>query len=428
MKDFPISADDLVSKLLELSKTETVCFLDSCGVNHLDSHLLIAGVKPIEVLELTEEDPDLTLNALDKRLASQNTASIFTISYDFGPKLESIKQNARKAISDEPDVFLAMFDVLIFHDYTAGKTWLRGEKRKFSEIIELVNSVETEIDALRLLSSTAKSNLTRSEYISKILEIQELIRDGETYQTNLTQRFEVNLAQDTSPQDIFYRLRKTHPAAFAAFLKRQSDYVVSISPERFAQVTDQKITTSPIKGTRPRGATPEKDRRLQEDLITSKKDRAENIMIVDLLRNDIGRVCEFGSLEVENLCDLEVHPTLFHLVSTVSGTLRKNVTFLNIIRAIFPCGSITGCPKIRTMEIIDKIEPSSRGLSMGAIGYSGFNTNLDLSVAIRTIVVKNKVASFNVGGGIVIDSDPESEYQESLTKAKAIFDALGVKN
>ncbi|MGH9821243.1 MAG: chorismate-binding protein, partial [Pyrinomonadaceae bacterium] len=200
-----------------------------------------------------------------------------------------------------------------------------------------------------------------------------------------------------------------------------------------------------IKGTRPRGKNASADDALRQELLTSQKDIAENTMIVDLLRNDLGRVCEFGSVRVEKLCDLEEHPTLFHLVSTISGDLKENLKFSDILMALFPCGSITGAPKVSTMRIIDEIEPDARGLSMGAIGFairgSRFNVqgskthrssltarpSLDLSVAIRTMTIRDNRAVFNVGGGIVIDSDPGSEYEESLLKAKALLDAIGAR-
>ncbi len=235
-------------------------------------------------------------------------------------------------------------------------------------------------------------------------------------------------------------MRKYHPAPFAAFIKRDNDYVVSISPERFVKVSNSKsqassriIETSPIKGTRPRGKTPEEDLGLKNELLNAEKDRAENTMIVDLLRNDLGRICEFGTVKVEKLCDLETHPTLFHLVSTVRGELRENINFSDILRAVFPCGSITGAPKIRTMRIIDELETAPRGLSMGAIGYSVQNSkfkvqnSIDLSVAIRTMVIRNREATFNVGGGVVIDSVPNNEYEETLVKAKALLRALNAE-
>ncbi|HEV8592993.1 MAG TPA: aminodeoxychorismate synthase component I, partial [Pyrinomonadaceae bacterium] len=255
------------------------------------------------------------------------------------------------------------------------------------------------------------------------------IRSGETYQTNLTQQITVQTS--LSPAEIFLRLRRDHPAPFAAFLRRNDSTVVSASPERFLKIANGIISASPIKGTRARGNTPAADEALRNELLTSEKDRAENTMIVDLLRNDLGRVCEFGSVEVEKLCDLEEHPTLFHLVSTITGKLRDGVSFSDILKATFPCGSITGAPKIRTMKIIDELEPDNRGLSMGAIGiyvppqFGIFDALFNMSVAIRTMTIRDGEAVFNVGGGITIESDPESEYDESLLKAKALLNALG---
>ncbi len=283
--------------------------------------------------------------------------------------------------------------------------------------------------------SKVSSNFTRQSYIAAVNKIKEYIRQGDTYQTNLTQQLRALLPENLTPQKIFHRLRKSHPAPFAAFIKRQNDFVVSISPERFVKVQSSKfkvqsISASPIKGTRPRGVNKSEDLRLKNELLNSAKDRAENVMIVDLLRNDIGRICKFGSVEVEKLCDLETHPTLFHLVSTIKGELRENLNFSDIIRAVFPCGSITGAPKIRTMQIIDEIETANRGLSMGAIGYyvqsSKFKIQncFDLNVAIRTMTITNQEAVFNVGGGIVIDSVPENEYEETLIKAKALISAI----
>jgi para-aminobenzoate synthetase component I len=208
--------------------------------------------------------------------------------------------------------------------------------------------------------------------------------------------------------------------------------VVSASPERFLRVKardDVRVVEAwPIKGTRPRGSNPEEDARLRAELLTSEKDRAENIMIVDLLRNDLGRVCHYGSVEVTELCALEEHPTLYHLVSKVRGVMREGITAGALVRAAFPCGSITGAPKIRAMEIISEIESNPRGLSMGALGYFSFDGSIDLNVAIRTMTVRDSVTRFNVGGGIVADSCPSLEYEESLVKARALLKAVGVEN
>lgn len=438
MFEIKLSADQLVARLLRLSEIEPVYFLDSCGVGHLGSHLMIAGLRPVEIVDLESADPEETLRILDGKL-SQDLASIFTLSYDFGAKLSPVFLDARTPVLNEPDVSLALFDVLIIHDYDLGRTLIVGHDERSSVIAELIQSHPADIssfDATRDHKSSVISNFIKTEYIAAVERIQEAIRNGDTYQTNLTQQLRCTLSDSSTPQSIFWRLRRDHPAPFSAFLKRSGSTVISASPERFFRTTlDHEIESSPIKGTRRRGTTSAEDARLRAELLSSSKDRAENTMIVDLVRNDLGRVCEFGTVAVEKLCDLEEHPTLFHLVSTVRGRLRDGIKFSEIIRAVFPCGSITGAPKIRTMGIIDEIESSSRGLSMGAIGVYlpetwefgevSVDSVFDLSVAIRTMVVRDDLAVFNVGGGVVIDSVPEKEYEESLLKARALLSAIG---
>ncbi len=480
MQELEISADKLVTALLKISENEQVCLLDSCGVSHLDSKFLIAGIKPLEVFEISDDNYEKTLKFLDKKLADDKLFAFFTMSYEFGLKINRIKS---RHSSDEPDLFLALFDSLIIHNYNAKKTHLIGNENRFGEIKSKLLTQKFSANFRNSAKSQIKSNFTRAEYLEKIEEIKEFIRRGDTYQTNLTQQITAELPENLTPQKIFYNLRKNHPAPFAAFLKRQNSTVVSASPERFfkaekgrnttvrecvSTLSDDtllnsrvsasnnrvsafsgfEISTSPIKGTRPRGKTLAEDEKLKKELLESEKDRAENVMIVDLLRNDIGRICEFGSVKVEKLCDLEEHPTLFHLTSTINGNLRENIKFSDIIKAVFPCGSITGAPKISTMRIIDKLETANRGLSMGAIGFSVQNGKwktenteenifhfpfstfhlTDLSVAIRTMTIKNNRAIFNVGGGIVIDSDAEKEYEETLIKAKALLKSINAES
>jgi para-aminobenzoate synthetase component I len=455
MREINLSADQLIASLLALSKIERVCFLDSCGVSHLGSHLLVAGINPCETFEISNESTDETLKVFEQKL-TENFASFFTISYEFGLKLNKIKPRPKEfSTFEEPDIFFASFDNLIIHDYDTAQTFLAGNSVNFDELnTKLETFADRFNDLPNLQISEAESNFTRAEYVEKVEKIKELIRCGDTYQTNLTQQISADLPEHLSPQQIFYNLRKNNPAPFAAFLKRTNDFVISASPERFFKVENQQtpndstiISTSPIKGTRPRGKNFKEDEVLKNELINSAKDRAENVMIVDLLRNDLGRFCKFGSVEVEKLCDLEEHPTLFHLVSTIKGELRENTTICEIIRAVFPCGSITGAPKINTMRIIDRLETATRGLSMGAIGcllkseklktkslekfgnfpLSTCHFSLDSSVAIRTIVIRNNRAVFNVGGGVVIDSDAENEYEETLIKAKSLLDAINAK-
>ena len=450
MRQIEFSADRLVSALLNLSERERVCLLDSGGASNLGSHLLIAGIRPLESLEITGGEPEETLKIVGEKLAAKNAAGIFTISYDFGLKLQNIKPRPKEfSTFSEPDITFAAFDCLIIHDYDTKQTRLTGNAKRFDEIEKLLAECDGIIENHPPEQSLVSANFTRRSYIEAIEKIQEYIRRGDTYQTNLTQQIRARLPENLSPQQVFNNLRKAHPAAFAAFIRRENDCVISASPERFFRVERSEsgeasfcISASPNKGTRKRGRTAAEDRALKNDLINSEKDRAENVMIVDLLRNDLGRICKFGSVSVEKLCELETHPTLFHLVSTIKADLRENIKFSDILKAVFPCGSITGAPKISTMRIIDELETAPRGLSMGAIGYSipdstfqvsGSETrfsrlaSLDLNVAIRTMVIRNREAIFNVGGGITIDSIPEDEYEETLLKAKALLKAINGK-
>ena len=423
MREVEFSAGQLIAVLLEGDAFPGAAILDSCGVGHVGSHLLIAGTEPSEVLELKDKDVVETLATLD-HLMSQDRAAIFTISYDFGARMLGL---VRDVESSEPDVYIATFDSLLIHDYDTGRTSQIGAAQ------ELPAPKCKGEDARSEGPSSISSNFSKTDYVAAIEEIQELIRDGFTYQTNLTHKVTAALPEGLTPEAIFQNLRQAHPAPFAAFIRRLGSTVVSASPERFFRIHGDAISTSPIKGTRGRGETRDEDNALRQELLASEKDQAENTMIVDLLRNDLGRVCEYGSVTVEKLCDLEEHPTLFHLVSTVNGKLRADVRFSDILRALFPCGSITGAPKISTMKIIERIERGSRGLSMGAIGYyipksmSEELAGFDLSVAIRTMVVRDKTAVFDVGGGIVIDSDPSSEWDETWTKARALLTAINAR-
>ncbi len=430
VREINLAADELVSALLRISERECVCILDSSGARHLGSHLLIAGVRPVEVIEVSNPSANDTLEIIDTKL-SGDLAAIFTLSYPFGLKLQGIPTSHA---SDEPDLFISLFDVLAIHDYDRQQTFLIGSDDRFDEIAALISD-NVNGQGVPSFHGTADfdSNFTRSEYMDAVERIRERIRAGDTYQTNLTQQLRCLLPANVTPQKIFDRLRRDHPAPFAAFLIRDSSVVVSASPERFFRIDrDDLIEAAPIKGTRPRGRTPREDERFRSELEASEKDRAENTMIVDLLRNDLGRVCEFGSVVVDRLCEIEEHPSLFHLVSTILGKVRSGTKFSELLAAVFPCGSITGAPKIRTMQIIDQIETADRGLSMGAIGCfvprtwpDAGDVHVDVSVAIRTMVIRNNQVVFNVGGGVVIDSDPAREYDESLLKAKALLSAIG---
>ena len=267
-----------------------------------------------------------------------------------------------------------------------------------------------------------KSNFKKEEYLRTVEGVKEYIAAGDIYQANLSQRLEAGI--DIEPWSLYKRLRVINPAPFAAFLGFGDIAVVSASPERFFRVDGRRIETRPIKGTRPRGGDSEEDKDLEKELLASEKDKAEHVMIVDLERNDLGKVCEFGSVKVSEFEVIEGYSTVFQMVSTVEGILREDVSQVNCLRAMFPGGSITGAPKVRAMEIIEELEPTKRGLYTGSIGYLGFNGNIDLSIVIRTFLVRDNGAYFQVGGGIVADSSPEAEYQETMDKARALIEAL----
>ena len=267
-----------------------------------------------------------------------------------------------------------------------------------------------------------RSTFTHRGYLSAVARVREYILAGDIFQANLSQRFQTQLAEP--PLALYERLRRVNPAAFGAYLDYGDLQVLSVSPERFLRLSGGRVETRPIKGTRPRGMGPMHDALLGRVLAESDKDRAENVMIVDLLRNDLSRVCRPGTVRVPELFALEQHPTVHHLVSTVVGELEPGTDAVDLLRATFPGGSITGAPKLRAMEIIAELEPTRRGVYCGSLGYLAATGEMDTSIAIRTAVVRNGEVYFQAGGGIVADSDPEAEYRETLDKAQGIIRAL----
>lgn len=470
VRELALDADTLIRALLSLDPARRLSLLDSCGYHTSnEARYLIAAFDPCETIEARgtqlivqtrDTQPHVinhpsALEHLTARLAAYPSlqfaddddappvlggACIATLSYTLAARFLDLRLDTSNAppANDEPDAVFAFYDALIVHDYKLGRTILStiaGEEklnRLAAELLDLahtaplINSSDTQI------THTAVSNFTSATYEAAVRRIKEHIFAGDIYQANLTQKFTCDLDDTTPPEVVFNRLRHAHPASHAAFIRRRDDTVISISPERFLRVHRSQngtriITAAPIKGTRPRGKDAADDARLRRELATSAKDRAENVMIVDLMRNDLGRVCEYASIEVTDLCRVETHPTLFHLVSTIRGRLLPNITHDELLRATFPCGSITGAPKLRAMEIIHAIEPHNRELSMGAIGFFAFDGTLDLSVAIRTMTIANNQARFATGGGITADSDPADEYAESLVKARALVRALSAK-
>ncbi|MGH7996921.1 MAG: aminodeoxychorismate synthase component I [Opitutaceae bacterium] len=264
-------------------------------------------------------------------------------------------------------------------------------------------------------------SLPRPAYLKAVERIREFIAAGDVYQVNLTQRFEA--AQAGSPYALYRRLRERSPAPFGCCLDLGSTRILGSSPERLLNVAGGRARTRPIKGTRPRGRTAVEDARLASELASSAKDRAELLMIVDLERNDLGRVCEFGSVEVEENFVLETHPTVHHLAAQVAGRLAPGVDALACAAALFPGGSITGAPKIRAMQIASELETCPRHAYTGAVGYLGFDGSCDLNVAIRSFFLRDGRVRFHAGGGVVWDSEPEAEYVEMRAKARALVAA-----
>lgn len=272
------------------------------------------------------------------------------------------------------------------------------------------------------VTSAPEPNLTVEEYCDAVARVKGHIEAGDIYQANLTQRFTVRT--DAAPETLYRRLRRASPSSHAAFLPWGQHAVISSSPELFLRLTDGHVVTRPIKGTRPRTGDPTRDIEHRRALATSEKERAELAMIIDLLRNDLGRVCSYGTIRVERAWDIEEHPTVFHQVATISGSLAPGRSWVDLLLATYPGGSITGAPKIRAMQIIDELEPTPRGVYCGSIGMIGLDGSLSLNIAIRTIVQQGDEVSFHAGGAIVADSTPEQEYDECIAKAGGMLRAL----
>jgi para-aminobenzoate synthetase component 1 len=365
---------------------------------------------------------------------------------------------SRRAVSDLewPDCHVGFYDSLIVFDHALGKTWVgstglaadgsRSDARARTQVALWRGALETAVEAVpgsppesairnpqsaiapgsafRIPHSAfdLSSNFSRADFLAAVDRAQRYIRAGDIYQVNLSQRLAAPFAG--SGWQLFERLLDHSPAPFAAYLDCGDFELASSSPELFLRLSSAHIRTRPIKGTRPRDADPTRDAQLTYELQTSTKEMAELVMITDLLRNDLGRVCEYGSVQVPELVRLERFAQVQHLVSTVEGCLRSDVSHFAALAACFPGGSVTGAPKFRAMEIIDELEPTTRGPYTGALGYLGFNRESQLSIIIRAALCREGCAWFPVGAGIVADSDPAAEYEETLAKARGFVAAI----
>lgn len=349
-------------------------------------------------------------------------------SYDLARIIEKLPVSALDDVKI-PDCYFYFYDNAIIFDNLKGDTFitalgiLKNPKNSIKELKEkILKGNQVKYKEVEGSSTKFISNFEKNKYKKTVEKVRNYIREGDIYITNLTQRFKCKVTK--KPYEIYRDLRHINPAPFAAFMNVEDFSIISSSPERFLKIENNIVQTRPIKGTRPRGKNKEEDIRNRQELADSGKDHSELLMIVDLERNDLSKVCRPNSVKVKNLFTIEEYSTVFHLVSTITGKLKQNNTSIDCLKACFPGGSITGAPKVRAMEIIEELEPTRRGIYTGSIGYLGFDGNIDLNIVIRTILIKNGMAYFGVGGGITWESDKTSEYDETLDKALALMKVL----
>ncbi|MBI5711447.1 MAG: aminodeoxychorismate synthase component I [Candidatus Eisenbacteria bacterium] len=360
-------------------------------------------------------------------------------AYDFGRRLERLPARAADDLG-LPDFLLGFYDVVGAFDHASGECRLyssglplegtEGAERAQRRLESFAATIESAPPAAAAAPGGAplhaRSTFRADDYLRAVERVKDHIRRGDIFQANLSQRWTLPLAGDALrlALPLFGALARLSPAPFAAFVGAEDHAIVSASPERFLELSGGRIETRPIKGTRPRAADLAEDARLASELLASAKDRAENVMIVDVLRNDLGRVCETGSVATSGLCELESFPQVHHLTSTVTGVLRGGLDGFDLLAACFPGGSITGAPKIRAMEILDALEPVRRHIYTGAVGWLDWRGEADWNIAIRTALVTSHAFHFAAGGGITADSDPTAEYEETLHKAEGMRAAL----
>lgn len=348
-------------------------------------------------------------------------------SYDLSRRLENIPSTAFDA-EQLPEMRIGIYDWAVVVDHVEKKCWLASYGRapltreRWDELVQKFSSLPAPAHVPFTVSAPVVSNMDEEAYRQAFDRIQSYIHAGDCYQVNLAQRFSAKAEGDAWVA--YQQLRRVSPAPFSAFLNLPGVQILSASPERFLEVKSRLVETKPIKGTRPRSDDPRQDSENAQDLLSSLKDRAENLMIVDLLRNDIGKNCLPGSVRADKMFALESYPNVHHLVSTVTGRLAQGHDSLHLLRGCFPGGSVTGAPKLRAMEIIEELEPHRRGVYCGAIGYVGFDGNMDTNIAIRTAVYSENVIRFWAGGGIVADSDADREYRETWDKASNMLSLM----
>ncbi|MBB4342988.1 aminodeoxychorismate synthase component I [Rhizobium leguminosarum] len=437
-----------------LSKERGFVFLDSSLSHFQLGRYSFIGIDPYSEIWTSEDgvfkdgtpissDPFSALRAEVERFPDKflpelppfQGGAIGYFSYDLCNCYERIQAADRPRFPQSRNYHFGLYDLVVSFDQIEKRCWAiatgaqqkdnRHPSMRMEMLLSRIKAIPAREKPTRgSFSPLWTSNFTRENYVQVVDRVKEHIRSGDIYQANISQRFETPLPSDLDPWLHYKRLRTINSATFGAFLRMGDIAIASSSPERFLRIDNRSVETRPIKGTIRRDSDPVRDKALRERLVGSEKERAENIMIVDLMRNDLSRSCVPNSIEVPSLCEIESYAGLHHLVSTVRGVLAEDKTAVDLISDCFPGGSITGAPKIRAMQIIDEIERAGRGIYCGSIGYIGVGGQVDTNIAIRTITFRHNHATFNVGGAITLLSDPDDEFEETLVKARKIFDSF----
>ena len=432
------------------------CWLDSCTRKNEGNYSVI-GVNPFLIFRSKKNKITIEENGKKKvihgdplKLLSElllkykvNTRHFFSpgamgyFSYDLGWHIEKLPDISVDDLNI-PEIFLCFYDNLLVFDHKTKKVTLtsadfqnnygnsdrfHSKTDEFKKLLIEAGNCKPYTGKKRTQFHSLQSNITHAEYVNAIHKIKDYIKAGDVYQINFAQRIQAE--GSFSPEEIYLKLRSINPTSFSGFFNTGEFSLLSNSPELFLIKDGQKVLTRPMKGTRPRDKNKKQDSKYKNELLKSLKDKAELIMIVDLERNDIGKVCRYGSVRIKKLRRIESYKTVYHTTSTVEGIINNGIDCVDLLKATFPGGSITGAPKVRAMEIIEELEPNKRAFYTGSMGYLGFNGNIDLNILIRTILLKENKLYYPVGGGIVWDSTPEAEYEETITKAKALLLTLG---
>lgn len=451
----PIYQDILYSQSVlfshHLEQYDAVVFLHSAATEQTVSRFSFIAIDPYKLYRAKlgiQDDSERVLDDIDAALRQFHLEPIADLppfqggiagflSYDLVRVFEKLPSIAAVDMQI-PHVVAGAFDLVLVQDHQLQKAWiissglpeleegkrLARARKRLEWLLRAVYETNGLPQQQAFFAEAIEPNFTRENYIRAVIKIKDYIRAGDIFQANLAQKFIAFKPNLQSNLQLFHQLMQYNPAPFAAFIRFGDIDIISSSPERFIRIQDRAIETRPIKGTISRSAHALEDSQRAQQLLNSEKDKAENVMIVDLMRNDLSKICAPFSVQVSALCKLETFATVHHLVSVIHGHVLPNTSFKTLLKAVIPGGSITGAPKIRAMEIIDTLEPTRRGAYCGNAFYYGFGGQFDSSILIRTYTMSQNQIHFQAGGAIILESDPEQEYEESLAKAKPLIDAL----